>query len=376
MTEQSGLLSWRLWRGAAVLAALTMGGASFALVGRSSAAVTPVTGSAFGFSTNVSLFGGPFHPMGPAPKVKLPGGGSSVAITASAPSEKAQYGPATIFSSGKVSVSTKGTPGAAGSVSSSASLLHVSGGPFTADKVTSTCTAKQGQQSGSTGIVKGVLVTKTDASGNPLKSVKIPANPPPNDTFTGTINTVGDKFKYVFNEQVINPDGSITVNAAHDYLLGPTAKGDLIIGQSVCGAASTGSTTITGDQSSIVVAPGSSVLLTNANVAGAVIVQPGGSLDVENSIITGSITASSPGALRVCVSTIGGSINVAGAAGFVLIGDSGDDGCAPNTIGGSVTLSDNHHGVEMIGNSVAGAILATGNSGAGPFPEDVAPEIP
>lgn len=40
---------------------------------------------------------------------------------------------------------------------------------------------------------------------------------------------------HVYNEQVVNPDGSITVNAGHQYLLGPIAVGDLILGQVVCG---------------------------------------------------------------------------------------------------------------------------------------------
>ena len=49
-----------------------------------------------------------------------------------------------------------------------------------------------------------------------------------------------DTFRYVFNEQIRNADGSITVNAAHQYVLGPTAVGELIIVQSRCGTPSTG----------------------------------------------------------------------------------------------------------------------------------------
>lgn len=44
---------------------------------------------------------------------------------------------------------------------------------------------------------------------------------------------MGDTFKYVFNEQVV-ANGAITVNADHQYLLGPTAVGEFIIGQSRC----------------------------------------------------------------------------------------------------------------------------------------------
>ncbi len=49
------------------------------------------------------------------------------------------------------------------------------------------------------------------------------------------IEGVGDSFRYVFNEHVRNLDGSLTVQAAHLYLLGPTAVGDLFIGTVECG---------------------------------------------------------------------------------------------------------------------------------------------
>ncbi len=92
-------------------------------------------------------------------------------------------------------------------------------------------------------IANGALVTKTDANGNPVTTVAIPAVPPPNATYRGTIDSVGDSFKFVFNEQVVNRDGSRTVNAGHECLLGPTATGDLVFGQSVCGIAKAASVT-------------------------------------------------------------------------------------------------------------------------------------
>jgi hypothetical protein len=77
----------------------------------------------------------------------------------------------------------------------------------------------------------------TDAGEHPPVAVSIAANPAPNKSYDGHIHVNGsiDSFRYVFNEQVVNPDGSITVNAAHEYFLGPTAVGELIVGQSVCG---------------------------------------------------------------------------------------------------------------------------------------------
>jgi len=87
--------------------------------------------------------------------------------------------------------------------------------------------------SGSTSFEGGVLATSTDKDGNPNDKEPVPNSPPPNYTRTGAVTHIGDKFKVVFNEQV--EDGaSITVNAVHEYLLGPAAVGEIIIGQSRC----------------------------------------------------------------------------------------------------------------------------------------------
>ena len=202
--------------------------------------VTAVSGRAYGYFSNISLFGGPFSSRGPAPSVTLPPGGSAAPITATAPSASAQYGPATIFSSDRLEVSTQGSIGPSGSVTSSASINNVgkSGNEvFTATNVAGTCSASESGVTGSTTITNGRLQT---SDGNPDVEgdetiVVIPTNPAPNTTYEGRINSVGDSFRYVFNEQIVNSDGSLTVNAAHQYFLGPTAVGELIIGQSVCG---------------------------------------------------------------------------------------------------------------------------------------------
>ena len=132
--------------------------------------------------------------------------------------------------------------------------------------------------------------------------------------------------------------------------------------------------TVTGSHpGALIVGPGTSVLVSQATV-GSVIVQSGGAVDVESSSIA-SLSASGASALRLCASTVKGSVTVNGAQGFVLIGDSTDDACPINTIGGSLTLQNNTHGVEAIGNHVAGAVNTSGNSGTGAFPEDSAPDI-
>lgn len=221
------------------------------------AAASPsqVAGGACGYYTNVSLFGGPPElrgcgqtiPPGDArsasPSVALPDGGSTAAITAAdSNGALAQYGPATVFGgkpaddpnappspSGPLKASTKGKR----TVTSSASVKDVGAGPFSADSVASTCHAAKGSLTASTTITKGVLVTATDADGNPTKVKEIPTHPAVNQTITGKIST-GDSFRAVFNEQKVSPEGKMTVNAVHLYLLGPTAVGDVVIAESNC----------------------------------------------------------------------------------------------------------------------------------------------
>lgn len=204
--------------------------------------VREVTGSAFGYSLTVSLFGGPPATKEPQPSVTLPAGGSATPVTATAPTLQGQFGPATFFSAAKVDVSTQGRTGAGGSVTSSARIEKANNSgqeSFTAASVVSTCTAS-GTATGSTTIAGGTLQTDNGdgTPAHPPVDVPLDANPPVNKTYEGHIhvNNAIDNFRFVFNEQITTP-GGITVNAAHEYLLGPTAKGDVIIGQSRCSMA-------------------------------------------------------------------------------------------------------------------------------------------
>ena len=64
--------------------------------------------------------------------------------------------------------------------------------------------------------------------GSPAATDPIPATPRVNYTVSGVIFNVGDTFTVVFNEHIVNPDGSLTVNAVHMYLFGAYAVGDAI----------------------------------------------------------------------------------------------------------------------------------------------------
>jgi hypothetical protein len=215
-------------------------------------------GSAFGFHATVSLFGGPANQVGPTPTVTLPPGGSATPITATEPSGSAQFGPAVIFQSGPLTVSTQGTTGPGGSVTSSADITGDPNGPgpFLYEGVHSECTVSESGVSGSTTITGGVVETSYNPeTQEPVTTEPVPVNPAPNLEITGTLDHVGDSFRIVFNEQIPSADG-LTVNGAHLYLLGPTAVGDLIIAQSVCGVTATQTPTTLPDGATTTTQPG------------------------------------------------------------------------------------------------------------------------
>ncbi|MDQ3781967.1 MAG: hypothetical protein M3349_03395 [Actinomycetota bacterium] len=207
------------------------------------AQVSQLNGSAYGAFARVSLFGGPLNQVGAAPVAVLPKTGGNE--TRARPELIAQVGPATIFGgkhkeggrapSGELKVSTKGETGPGGFVTSDASVVNIGPGPLIADKMSSTCTANEGGVTGSTTIDRGVLETKYDpGTQEPTKTEPLPEKPAPNTAMEGTLDHVGDRFRVVFNEQIVKGD-TITVRAAHMYLLGPIAVGEMVAGQSVCG---------------------------------------------------------------------------------------------------------------------------------------------
>ncbi len=279
------------------LALLVPLGAGMVLSGPASASVSSDVGSAYGYQLKASLFGGPVNTRGvgqvvctnpptnnlPAgcvpstqaaaaasPLVTLPAAGSPT-MTATATTMSGVVGPAEFFSTGAVTVNTQGTTGTSGSVTSSTSIANVDRngsenfgyGPQDATtlypknptglstSVTSSCTSSQSGNSGSTTITNGLLeldngydpmnlgtyIGLPGSGAHPPVRVIVPTNPAPNTTYTGHIEVNGsqDNWKYVFNEQVTNADGSLTVYAGHEYLLGPTAVGDLYFGKSQCG---------------------------------------------------------------------------------------------------------------------------------------------
>ena len=213
----------------------------------------PFTGNAVGVSVpNLTIFGGvpPGVPFGPTPGATLAGDGLNSPQSARVPGVAAKFGPATVFSAGAIAVSTGRSLSAGPSVTSAADVQNVNASRtevFTAAQLRSTCSASSAGLSGATMISGGQLqLSEGDPDiGGDETYVALPAAPAPNTGFDGRIETVGDSFRYVFNEHVFRADGSLTVYAAHLYMIGPTAIGDVYIGGVTCGVQGIPATTST-----------------------------------------------------------------------------------------------------------------------------------
>ena len=227
----------------AAAAVFVVGAASVSAAG----SVTTVTGSALGYETsNITLFSAPQTPVPPTPSVTLNADASNSPQTGSATTGVIVYGPATLFTSDAIAVSAKGSVGSSGSVTSASDVKDVnhastqtsSGSEqLTAPDISSSCTATTSGTRGAVTITSGTVATDTNSSGTVLSSANVPANPAPNYSVNGKIDlsaTDTETFTDIFNEQTVS-GSTLTVTAVHEVLHGPTAKGDVYIGQSVCG---------------------------------------------------------------------------------------------------------------------------------------------
>jgi len=168
--------------------------------------------------------------------------------------------------------------------------------------------------------------------------------------------------------------GANTVSASYsgDTNFLPSTSTTSVTAPVACTTTLTGTTNLTGTLPALVLSSGATCVL-DAQVNGSITVLKGASLDLEGSTVTGSVNATGSGDIRICA-TSASAVTVDGANGFVVVGDA-KDGCATNTFAGSLTLLNDTHGVQAIDNIVKGAVTASGNSGAGPFPDDTAPNI-
>jgi len=259
-------------------------------VGTMSAGVLAVTSApaqaavantyACAYRTNISFFGGPYGTMGcgvqtgdgagensAAPSVQLPSTGGSLSGVDLNGARALYFGVANMFSSpydtadntqnsGRLDVSAQGGSTAVRAIAKAETVgpspfwTHSPGyaGPWAAPAKTgwssdgtvgfvrSQCDgASDGNEMGSGRVNNGYVDTITGSDGYPTETVAVPDPTPPNYRINFVMHNTNDTGYIVFNERIQNADGTLTVNGAHMYMQGPSAVGDMVIAQTVCG---------------------------------------------------------------------------------------------------------------------------------------------
>lgn len=239
------------------------------------------------WATGISLFGGAQADNGPTPTVTLAADGSNSPQDGSAAQGTVKYGPANIFTSDGITVHTEGSKASGGTVKSTSELKNLNKATtqpdatgseiLTADSVTGSVTATPSGVTATVSITNGSFEAHSNAANcssptascgghthdgaNPTGATPVPANPPANYKVQGHVHlndTSTDYFVIVFNEQITNSDGTMTLNPVHEIFGakldgsgnvvadppysqgGSILHGDLYLGQVVAGVNSTG----------------------------------------------------------------------------------------------------------------------------------------
>lgn len=199
------------------------------IAGTAPASAVPGDGSAYALKVNVSLLGKPAVHVGPLSVANTNGPAESTFAGVDLPG---------IAKVGVLKASAH-RDDTTGEVHSSASTADVSlpllsglGHTPTIKVITATCRATQKGVTGNSELV--------DADLGSLG--KIPLHPMPNTTIDVSLPGLGNVATVIFNEQIRNGDGSMTVNGLHIKLLssGTLAKlgsGDVVISSATCGPA-------------------------------------------------------------------------------------------------------------------------------------------
>jgi hypothetical protein len=201
--------------------------ACVALAGAAPASAAPGDGSAYGVSVDVKLLGQSAVKVGPLAASTTNGPTSNTTVSADV---------AGILTAGVITTSAVRDDNS-GAVTAKAStadvglpLLKAALGTVSVKAIEAVCTATQEGVKGSS--------TLADAK---LGSVgTVDANPAPNTQIKVALGPV-NVATLILNEQIKNPDGSLTVNALHLKLLGGVVgalgSGDVIVSSATCGPA-------------------------------------------------------------------------------------------------------------------------------------------
>jgi len=207
-----------------VLAAVV---ASVVLAGSVPASAAPGDGSAYGAQATVTLLGQPAVNVGPLVVSNTNGPTTATLASINVPG---------ILTTGVVSTSAirDDNSGAVTAIATTADvgipLLQGPLGTVTATAITAECDATQA----------GVTGSSTFVQANLGSLGAVAANPAPNTVLQ--VTDLGLNIATItLNEQISNPDGSLTVNALHVHLIGgqltSIGTGDLIISSATCGPA-------------------------------------------------------------------------------------------------------------------------------------------
>ncbi len=184
------------------------------VIGALPASAAPGDGSAFVAKVSVSLLGAAAVNVGPLAPSNSNGPTSA---------QLASVNAAGLVTAGVVTSSATLNE-ETGEVHAQADLANVGIGlgalGGTIGAVNATCDATQAGTTGSANIANVQLA-----------GISVPVNPAPNTTINLALA------KVVFNEQISNPDGSLTVNAVHITLNALVGTGDVILAQAKCGPA-------------------------------------------------------------------------------------------------------------------------------------------
>jgi hypothetical protein len=215
----------RIVRRAGVLA---LAATAALLAGTAPASAASGDGSAYGIKVDVTLLGVPAVHAGPLAAASTNGPTSDSLVSAAVPG---------VLTAGLINASAHKDTNT-GAVTAEASTADVTLpllsalGKVGAKLIAAKCMATQAGETGS--------ATLTDAKLGSLGTLAV--NPAPNSTVDVKLPAVGNVAKLILNEQIHNPDGSLTVNAVHLHLLGghgigALGDGDVIISSATCGPA-------------------------------------------------------------------------------------------------------------------------------------------
>ncbi|MFB9683186.1 choice-of-anchor P family protein [Amycolatopsis plumensis] len=201
--------------------------ASVVLAGAAPASAAPGDGSAYGVKVDVKLLGQNAVKAGPFAAANTAGPTNSSLAKADVPG---------ILTAGVINAEAKRDENS-GAVTAKAStadvtlpLLKAALGDVGIKLVEAVCTATQKGVEGSAKLVGANLGSVGAVDAAPAANTQIKVG-------LGTLNVA----TIILNEQVKNPDGSLTVNAVHVKLLGGGLKalgdGDVIVSSATCGPA-------------------------------------------------------------------------------------------------------------------------------------------